>query len=101
MPPQFLGRFQPDGFVLALVGTVAVATLLPCQGTSARIFYTLWSFAMPAAHLQRCPRSTGTYGLGWSEGSAFSSATPGSNATQPSAGPEPRPEAAASAPGLR
>jgi len=72
MTPQFLGRFQPDGFVLALVGTVAVATLLPCQGTSAGIFHTLGSFAMPAAHLQRCPRSNGTYGLGWSEGSAFS-----------------------------
>ena len=46
MPPQFLGRFRPDGFVLALVGTVAVATLLPCQGTSAEIFHALGSFAV-------------------------------------------------------
>src|ERR1700720_4257150 len=32
---RVLGRFQPDGFVLALIGTVTIATLLPCQRTSA------------------------------------------------------------------
>jgi solute carrier family 10 (sodium/bile acid cotransporter), member 7 len=46
MPIRSLSRFQPDGFVLALVGTVAVATLLPCQGTSASIFHALGSFAV-------------------------------------------------------
>src|SRR6266446_7598888 len=46
MPTRLLGRFQPDGFVLALVGTVALATLLPCQGTSAVIFHTLGSLAV-------------------------------------------------------
>jgi solute carrier family 10 (sodium/bile acid cotransporter), member 7 len=46
MSTRLLGRFQPDGFVLALVGTVAVATLLPCQGTSATIFHTLGSLAV-------------------------------------------------------
>jgi sodium/bile acid cotransporter 7 len=43
---RFLSRFQPDSFVLALIGTVAVATLLPCQGTSAGIFHALGSFAV-------------------------------------------------------
>jgi hypothetical protein len=43
---RFLSRFQPDGFVLALTGTVAVATFLPCQGTSAGIFRALGSFAV-------------------------------------------------------
>ncbi len=46
MPTRLLGRFQPDGFVLALVGTVALATLLPCQGTSAVSFHTLGSLAV-------------------------------------------------------
>ena len=30
---------RPDAFVTALVGTIIVATLLPCQGISARIFH--------------------------------------------------------------
>jgi solute carrier family 10 (sodium/bile acid cotransporter), member 7 len=38
MLPRFLRRFRPDSFVVALVATVAVATLLPCQGTSADVF---------------------------------------------------------------
>ena len=46
MPIRFLSRFQPDGFVLALVGTVAFAVLLPCQGTSAEIFHAHGSFAV-------------------------------------------------------
>ena len=42
----FLGRFQPDGFVLALIGTVTIASLLPCQGTGAVIFHAGGSFAI-------------------------------------------------------
>lgn len=34
-----IGRVRPDAFVTALIGTIIVATLLPCQGTSARIFH--------------------------------------------------------------
>jgi solute carrier family 10 (sodium/bile acid cotransporter), member 7 len=41
-------RSRPDGFVLALVGTVAVATLLPCQGRSAEIFHAAGSLAVAA-----------------------------------------------------
>jgi sodium/bile acid cotransporter 7 len=43
---RLLGRFQPDGFVLALIGAVTIATLLPCQGTSAVIFHAGGSFAI-------------------------------------------------------
>jgi len=32
MSARYLGRFQTDPFVLALVGTVSVATLIPYQG---------------------------------------------------------------------
>jgi hypothetical protein len=35
---RFLSGFQPDGFVLALIGIVAVATLLPCHGMSTEIW---------------------------------------------------------------
>ena len=31
-------RFRPDNFTLALLGTVALASLLPCRGEAARIF---------------------------------------------------------------
>jgi sodium/bile acid cotransporter 7 len=41
-----IGRLRPDTFVLALAGTVAAATLLPCQGTSATIFRTLGVLAI-------------------------------------------------------
>ena len=34
-----IGRLRPDAFVTALIGTIIVATLLPCQGASARIFH--------------------------------------------------------------
>src|ERR1700722_13549525 len=34
-----IGHLRPDAFVTALVGTIIVATLLPCQGTSAQIFH--------------------------------------------------------------
>jgi len=33
-----VGRLRPDAFVIALIGTIIVATLLPCQGTSSQIF---------------------------------------------------------------
>jgi solute carrier family 10 (sodium/bile acid cotransporter), member 7 len=46
MLSRFLGRFRPDGFVLALVGTVGVASLLPCQGRSAQIFHALGAVAI-------------------------------------------------------
>lgn len=42
----FVGRRHPNGFVLALIGTVAMATLLPCQGTGAAIFRVLGSLAV-------------------------------------------------------
>jgi sodium/bile acid cotransporter 7 len=50
---RFLSRFQPDGFVLALIGTVAVAAILPCQGTSAGIFRALGSFAVASLFFLR------------------------------------------------
>ena len=34
-----IGRLRPDAFVTALIGTIIVATLLPCQGAGARIFH--------------------------------------------------------------
>jgi hypothetical protein len=43
-----LTRFQRDRFVLALAGTVAAATLFPCQGSSARAFHALGSLAISA-----------------------------------------------------
>jgi solute carrier family 10 (sodium/bile acid cotransporter), member 7 len=46
MLPASIRRLRPDMFVMALAGTVVVATLLPCQGTSARIFHALGLFAI-------------------------------------------------------
>jgi solute carrier family 10 (sodium/bile acid cotransporter), member 7 len=43
---QGITRVCPDMFVLALAGTVACATLLPCQGASARIFGTVGVLAI-------------------------------------------------------
>jgi solute carrier family 10 (sodium/bile acid cotransporter), member 7 len=34
-----IGHLRPDAFVTALACTIVVATLLPCQGTSAQIFH--------------------------------------------------------------
>ena len=39
MLPDSIRRLRPDVFVMALAGTVALATLLPCQGISAQIFH--------------------------------------------------------------
>jgi solute carrier family 10 (sodium/bile acid cotransporter), member 7 len=41
MLPACIGRLRPDVFVMALVGTVAIATLLPCQGSGATIFHAI------------------------------------------------------------
>jgi solute carrier family 10 (sodium/bile acid cotransporter), member 7 len=46
MLPASIRRLRPDTFVMALVGTVTIATLLPCQGSSARIFHGLGLFAI-------------------------------------------------------
>ncbi len=46
MVPTAIRRLRPDTFVMALVATVSVATLLPCQGTSARIFHALGLIAI-------------------------------------------------------
>ena len=39
MLPDSIRRLRPDVFVMALAGTVPLATLLPCQGISAQIFH--------------------------------------------------------------
>jgi sodium/bile acid cotransporter 7 len=46
MLPASIRRLRPDVFVMALAGTVTVATLLPCQGTSARIFHAFGLIAI-------------------------------------------------------
>ncbi len=51
MLPASIRRLRPDTFVMALVGTVTVATLLPCQGTSARLFHALGLFAIASLFL--------------------------------------------------
>ena len=45
-------RLRPDVFVMALAGTVSVATLLPCQGASARIFHAFGLIAIATLFLQ-------------------------------------------------
>jgi solute carrier family 10 (sodium/bile acid cotransporter), member 7 len=46
MLPASIRRLCPDVFVLALIGTVTAATILPCQGASAKIFHALGVFAI-------------------------------------------------------
>ena len=41
MLPACIGRLRPDVFVMALVGTVAIATVLPCQGGSATVCHAI------------------------------------------------------------
>ena len=48
MLPDTIRRLRPDSFVMALAGTVSVAALLPCQGTSARVFHSLGLIAIAA-----------------------------------------------------
>jgi sodium/bile acid cotransporter 7 len=43
---QSIRRLRPDVFVVALIATVTLATVLPCQGTSARVFSALGMFAI-------------------------------------------------------
>jgi solute carrier family 10 (sodium/bile acid cotransporter), member 7 len=41
------GRFLPiDGFILALAGTLAAASLVPCRGASAHVFHVLGTVAI-------------------------------------------------------
>jgi solute carrier family 10 (sodium/bile acid cotransporter), member 7 len=46
MLPASIRRLRPDVFVMALAGTVAIAALLPCHGTSARVFHALGLIAI-------------------------------------------------------
>jgi len=46
MLPASIRRLRPDVFVIALAGTVTIAALLPCQGTSARVFHVLGLIAI-------------------------------------------------------
>jgi solute carrier family 10 (sodium/bile acid cotransporter), member 7 len=46
MLPASVRRLRPDTFVMALAGTVTVATLLPCQGTGAQICHAVGLFAI-------------------------------------------------------
>ena len=46
MLPAGITRLRPDVFVMALAGTVAVATMLPCQGAGARVFHVLGLIAI-------------------------------------------------------
>jgi sodium/bile acid cotransporter 7 len=46
MLPASIRRLRPDVFVMALVATVTVATVLPCQATSALIFHILGVIAI-------------------------------------------------------
>ena len=55
---RVLSRFQPDGFVLALIGTVTIATLLPCRGTGALIFHACGSFAIASLFFLQGARGT-------------------------------------------
>ncbi len=43
---QSIRRMRPDVFVVALLATVTLATLLPCQGVSATVFHWLGIFAI-------------------------------------------------------
>ena len=43
---QFLSHVQLNGYVLALIGTVAAAPFLACRGTSPEIFHALGSLAI-------------------------------------------------------
>jgi solute carrier family 10 (sodium/bile acid cotransporter), member 7 len=43
---QSIRRMRPDVFVVALLATVTLATLLPCQGVSAAVFHWLGIFAI-------------------------------------------------------
>ena len=44
--PAFLGRFKPDGFSLAILLMVALATVLPARGEVGRVFEHLVTAAI-------------------------------------------------------
>lgn len=46
MLPAGIRRLRPDVFVTALIGTVTLATLLPCQGISARVLHVFGAIAV-------------------------------------------------------
>src|SRR5580692_11333122 len=41
-----LSRFRPDGFTVAMLSTIVLASLLPCRGESARLFDALTAVAI-------------------------------------------------------
>jgi sodium/bile acid cotransporter 7 len=43
---QRISHLRPDRFVMALAGTVLVATILPCEGASAKFFHAFGMFAI-------------------------------------------------------
>lgn len=43
---RMISQVQPDWFVVSLIGTLAAASLLPCQGAGARVFSMLGMFAI-------------------------------------------------------
>lgn len=46
-----IGRLRPDEFVTALIGTIIVATLVPCQGAGALIFHVAGIVAIASLFL--------------------------------------------------
>ncbi len=63
---QALRRYGPDPFVLALIATVGVASLLPCRGVAAQTFGWLTTFAIALLffmHGVRLPREAVVAGM--------------------------------------
>ena len=61
-----LRRLLPDNFTLALLATVALASLLPCRGDAARVFDVITDVAIALLfflHGAKLPRSAITRGL--------------------------------------
>ncbi len=62
-----LRRYLPDPFVLALLATVALASVLPCQGAAAKVFGVLTLAAIALLffmHGVRLPREAVVAGIG-------------------------------------
>lgn len=62
-----LARFRPDGFTLALLATVAAASLLPCRGEAAHVFGWVTAGAIALLfflHGAKLSREAITAGLG-------------------------------------
>src|SRR5690349_20307298 len=63
---SFLQRVRPDNFTLALMVTVAVATVLPCTGTTALVFSDVTAVAIAVLfffHGAKLPREAIIAGL--------------------------------------